>query len=436
MLLRACSLLVLLCFAAACGGDACPRAKTCDIRQTFCQRRAIKIAACLRGDDPGVDVDVAVIDAESFIEQAVAQQAEADVEPISEEEKRFRAALALYGLSSEAPTGETDLRRQLEQVAAFYSDGQVVVLDRGTPLDSPELMSTLVHEAVHALQDARGDFGSFARAVSFDQWLARRAMIEGEATFVDYQAYAEMEGIVDIDWRETFENFQARMLERARESTDPFVDAFLLFPYAWGGAYVHGAATSLGDIAPLFDEAAPSSTRQVMAGFGALPPDGGAWLEELGADAVPVLDALSPEAVTSLGRWFTDRWLERQAQTISGVGEHLRADAFTVLSQADVPIGVWRMRLETSAQAERIRGELMAVLSEGVSVFAEGSDIFLVRVESGSVPEPSGFVAQTQFDFVVGEPSMARWAAPFGCGLSRALSEGRRHDLARPAGRP
>ena len=54
-----------------------------------------------------------------------------------------------------------------------------------------------------------------------------------------------------------------------------------------------------------------------MAGFGASAPDGGVWAEDLGADAVPILDArFEYVAAERMGAWLLQAFLDRLRERV------------------------------------------------------------------------------------------------------------------------
>src|SRR5688572_16792196 len=130
-------LLVALLSAACSEDDPCPPAEACDIRDSSCHDRALRIAACKRGADPeSVAVEVEVIDAEVYIDQAVREASEGG-NSSHPTEQAFKRALVMFEMADEVADEATDTRAHLEQVGAFYvgSEKRITVLDRGDPLD-------------------------------------------------------------------------------------------------------------------------------------------------------------------------------------------------------------------------------------------------------------------------------------------------------------
>lgn len=168
----------------------CAGARACDILEADCQERARELVSCLRSapDEQLVVVPIDVLSAEEIVAKAV-KLAEDEGEP-DDDELAFRRALALLALSSAPQDVASEVRASWRDVSAFYdpSEKRITILDRGMPLDSDESFSTLVHELVHAQQVVEGAFEASRHARSLDEWLAARAMTEGEATLVQMRA--------------------------------------------------------------------------------------------------------------------------------------------------------------------------------------------------------------------------------------------------------
>src|SRR6185436_1656638 len=110
----------------------------------------------------------------------------------------------------------------------------------------------------------------------------------------------------DVPWAEVFDRWQSQARGQAQASPRPVALAWSHFRYPFGAGLVKAALDAGGGAAveDLFT-APPTGTRQVMAGFGAAAPDGGVWAEDLGADAVPILDAsFAYVAAERMGAWL------------------------------------------------------------------------------------------------------------------------------------
>jgi hypothetical protein len=427
---RSTLLCLALLSATACSEEPeCPPIEACDIRDSGCHDRALRIAACMRDADPeSVAVAVEVIDADVYIDEAVRQASEGG-DTTTPRERAFKRALVMLDMADEVASAATDTRAHLEQVGAFYrsSTKQITVLDRGDPLDDNGSMSLLVHEMVHALQDQEQAFDSIAKAKNWDMWLARRAMTEGDAEWVQLQTLAELDGYARerIDWVSYFARFQSNMLELAAESTDLFRDSSMLFPYAWGGAFVrkvhdfHGQAGVLG----LFAENAPDDTLAVMLS------DSDRVSDAFHGRAVPKLeDTWALNSVSHLGSWLAQRFVERQ--DLGWETPSITADALSVFdgpSKADVPptAAYWRFELTSASDAEWFALELEE--SRGAqSTFKLGREVW-VRVQEPSlapIDQPLAWAEQEGDDLYFKQEEEASTALPehvrLGCATQSA----------------
>ncbi|MEW5937831.1 MAG: hypothetical protein AB1665_08465 [Candidatus Thermoplasmatota archaeon] len=119
---------------------------------------------------------------------------------------------------------------------------------------------TLAHELTHALQDQHFDLTSFMWAVSWDEELARRALVEGDAVLTEFRYF------------ETLPEAEQEMIEEGWEEAEyptiPYgIMEYLAFPYIYGvnftlSLFVEGNMT-WEKINGAFSEP-PASTEQVM----------------------------------------------------------------------------------------------------------------------------------------------------------------------------
>lgn len=379
--------LVLAVVLAGCGGEGRCGLQLCDIRQPACQRMAAEAAGCLRGQEP-VTTPIEVISKDEYLMRHAAG-ASAGADP-----GRFRATvrgLSLFGLMPAELTVD-EAAAQTAWAAAYYSpqDKRVTIVDWGHAMDSRDMVSVLVHELVHAMQDVYYGFDPLfgAHALDTDSALALRAVIEGDASLVDDFATLALFGtpVRDVGW----DRVLGRWRERDR-STLPTVEAPLLlldlfFVYSHGQGLVYDAWRGNGwaGVEALYQGGIPAVTRQVLEGPGASEPAGGPWREELGDEAVPLL----PEAyeliyADRLGAWGVEAFLWRlsgghpEARTWP---RFLRADTLSVQFEAptDSLMAVWRLRFADEASARSTRDLVAARAPErGLQVWGRGRDVIL-----------------------------------------------------------
>ncbi len=213
---------------------------------------------------------------------------------------------------------DADLRAILagsssDYVGATYSPRtKVITLVRDKPDDAPS--STQVHEYVHALQDQHFDLTAYDRSTS-DEFLARRAVVEGDAVLAQlrFTAQDEHDGEVDgWDWPGTLANWQVWADDLLATAPYPvfFVD-YPSFVYAFGIGFT---ATNLlgpsftarpphdwGLEDELFTDRPPATAQEVILRDIDVDP-----VERVGLDAVPsaLAGRLEFDSWDTLGEWY------------------------------------------------------------------------------------------------------------------------------------
>lgn len=428
------TLAVLAALAGCADDEPCPRAQPCDIRESSCQERATQVAACLRGKEaPSLSVSVDVVDADAYIAAAAEHERERPRE--KRELTAFRKGLSLLGLSSTPADVGSDLRARYDRAGAFYDpkERRITVLNRGYALDDEGSFALLVHEMVHALQHQEGAFAAEAAAGTYDQWLARRAVIEGDATLTEMRATIQMRGWEEsqVDWERWLGEYRGWADGAARDSDDPFRDVTIGFVHAWGATYVYQAHRAGGHaaVAALLRDAPPDSTRQVMHPYGSAAPGGEAWKSWSSEPrSIGVASLAAPwrlSSVSHLGAWFLRELSARQA--LDDFSEFVRGDALTVL-EADVPhsrpaLGLyWRIDLDDEARARAVARDLVRRMGPN-GAGADGRSVWLALRPRPEIETPHGpsWVSQSSGDLHF--PDAARAAAharpAFGCPLPR-----------------
>jgi hypothetical protein len=195
-------------------------------------------------------------------------------------ERELYVAMSLVG--EEVDFAETAIETSAENILGFYSpeDEKLYVIMEGENIFASEEV-VYAHEYCHALQDQHFDLKSIIddernRAVNSDEALARRALVEGDATLLmsiynyreipqsarDYEAYraeftqnARIAANIDED------------KEKMLESISPSLTLQVLFPYQYGVVFafelfLYGGFSWEGVNAG-FDNP-PVSTEQVM----------------------------------------------------------------------------------------------------------------------------------------------------------------------------
>jgi hypothetical protein len=351
---------------AGCEGD-CPRLERCDIRSGSCQRHTAKVAACLAGE-PGVAVPVSVVDAASFIDDAVGDASE------TPDERDLRRGLALLGLMPSEQDPAAAERTTWSIVAAFYDPetAAVTVLDRGENED--DSVRILLHEMIHAIQYQRPGLAAQEEAIGgYDAGRAWDALIEGEAVLYQDLATVDAYGFEaeDFDWPAVFGNYEAYGWRRMLEADDAFRISYAAFVYAFGGAYVNQAWHRGGSAAvrALYSDP-PGSTRQVAAGYGAQPPFGvESWHEAPLAQGRPLLPPeYEPVRTLDLGAWLLHAVQSRRLGFSGYAGldyAGLQGDVLNIVREpASGAVSVfWRLRFDSGGHASALVDELEALPS-------------------------------------------------------------------------
>jgi len=363
----------------------CPDANyaTCDIREPACHARLMALAACLRQSEP-IDVPVDVITEEAY-GNILARDA-ADGEP---ESPYFARALAVLGLASPWPTSDGErIHEEVERTGGFYSSVQkrVTIIDHGRPADSSGVDAVLLHELVHALQDADYDLANLEVEPTFDAILARKTLIEGEASFYEYRAAVALLGL-DID-EVDFDSALARLLERTVETAlaSDLTRSFSSVPYGLGASRAYAAWQQGGPpgINALW-ASPPGSMQQVMSElFGLNEPQGSRI-----AIPEPAVLGLELDSSDELGAWSLYELLasagdpEPIARSLEWRGDHFWV--YTGAPQGS-PHALWQLVLESPEAASRWSTRFTRF---GVEHRAAGNRLYVTYAVGGGAASPS-----------------------------------------------
>lgn len=367
-LLGCMGLIALIALIAACGDTRCVL-EPCDIRNASCQRAVLEVARCVRGSDgAGATVPVRVVDADEFIDEQVAIAEMSNDGEADQADADWYRGFALFGLSEEHDEPGDPTRTRWENVAAFYSseDRAITILDRGYPFDSWGSSMLLVHETIHALQDA--DLGIeelYAPVTTTDHSLAVSALIEGEATIYQNIAAAHSRGFdpSELDLDRAYAANRVDAEEDLRDVEEPIVKLRSSFAYSYGGAYVNATWQHGGEgaVRALFTDP-PRSQREVVFGPSMHALESDAWREtSLVEQALPVLagdfryvgsDQLGTFAVLA----FAQGWVRDDASTLQEL-RGVESDVFSVLRLGEDTVAVWRIRFSSEARAARFGSE-------------------------------------------------------------------------------
>jgi hypothetical protein len=304
---------------------------------------------------PPVDVPIERLDEGEFRALLTADR-EGRVEPPVD---HFSRALSVLGLT---PRSGVSSREQIddlvENVGGVYrpNEKRVVIVDHGTPADSALTDTLLVHELIHALQDADFDFEAWVDAVpnTYDAALAARTVFEGEASFYQYRAAMPLFGLdwAEVDFPSALEQHLRDELERALDAEDVQFRGYMTVPYGMGAL---ASFTAWQEAGPRGIDrrwaSPPGSMQRVMAElFGQdTPIDTGVEI------AAPAIDGLDLYGRDVLGAWSLYALFTRKS-ALDAVGSSLgwRGDRFSVYTRADqATFALWQLELESAEAASR-----------------------------------------------------------------------------------
>jgi hypothetical protein len=200
---------------------------------------------------------------DDFVERVTSDNDDATDEEL-EQLERAEQLLRALGLVE----GDVDLADEQDQLAAegvmgFYDPGteELVVRGSGDELD-PMVMSTVVHELTHALQDQHFDLAAPLQAPSAGASTGGRALIEADASYVEQTWIERLSRRDAAEYDRLLREFIA-----AGDADGPpaVLEEALSFPYVFGPV-LHAALLAEGGLDDV-DEAYtdyPSSEEQVL----------------------------------------------------------------------------------------------------------------------------------------------------------------------------
>lgn len=369
------SLCALLALAGCSGGDdrltqspgpplpECPDAdySTCDVRDEACQERLLELAACVRGGSAPSTLTIDVVSTSQYVELL---REESGPQPKVPHESR---ALSLFGL---APFDGVPLDDQLEEQAAFVAgqyrpeEKRVLVVDHGRGAASPEVDAVLVHELVHALQDAERDLETWPGAETkwtFDSALAASTVSEGEASFYESRVSAPLLGLdyARVDFEAAFQSYQARALERSFDSALLLSQSFRTIPYGVGALRAFHAWEQDGPsgLEPLWSDPPLTMQRVLAEAFDRNTPQ---------PAGVEIAEPTAPEGLTLVGDEVLGAWglalvMTKRLGSASRVSETIpealtwRGDHLWVYADDDErTYALWQLELESAKAAREL----------------------------------------------------------------------------------
>ena len=382
---------------AACGAR---ELTPCDILDPSCQQRIAEIAACQWGGagTPALLPEVTTLSEDEYRAQ-LAQATPAR----SAAQHAVDTSLALLGLIDAGDLGsEAVIDQTAERVLAYYdfeTKGIHLVVHE-TEEDLAEADGTLLHELIHAQQDAAHDLSALQarRTPSTDGIAAAQGLYEGEASFQEWLFEALLGG-AQLDAGFVEAGLRERRVENEDavfQSAHVFSSALQLWPYTYGAVWISdlwlrgGRAAVQGRYSP----APGSELPALQATWDATGDDTPKLLAYPTANIYfsrerPRADSeLLPVSLDRLGAYSL--YIAARLAGDAALGERLalgwRGDQLDVYQLDDGGgAGRWQVRFADEASASEF-AELMA-RSGSVSVRSSERSVVCVVSESGARPE-------------------------------------------------
>ncbi len=347
-----------------CADDDSPNCehRICDINDASCAQFVAEVISCQR--------DVPLVLPE--IRFATAAEIIAEREPPTAEEldhaRDYWAGEALVGLMPAGYDPANAAADAISGVLAQYRPGpkEIVIVSDSNIGDESLAYRVLVHEMLHAQQDAEYDLSALfdEYATSFPRSLGLRAAVEGEASLFTTFAQLELDDLTEdqVDWEGYYREWKSAMWQAARETEVPSLDVSGLFPYAFGSEQAYRAWTAGGlDAVRDYVQHPPDSVRQVMAGYARRPPEVFNLDTELNPRAVPVLPGHTYLDGGAQDSWLLNTMLQRvagsQAEWWSEV-EMIEADHLSIWRDDATGdrVAVWRLLGDSNAVRNLLTG--------------------------------------------------------------------------------
>ena len=243
--------------------------RRCDIRSAACLENLAAIASCMRGRDSALAPPLV-----SFVSETEAElELLSDYEAVAPGPNYFEIALTGFGLTLPRAFEPQEMSaRSAREWAAFYSNRrkEIIVIEHDEPLDPISENVVLLHEMIHALQDADHDLTAFSERyrLGSDGNLRGNSVIEGEARMHERRYFAALSGldVTELDFTRSFDNLRNYYENWLFQQEDLYTASQFSVPYAHGAEYVFQVWSEGGQAAvrALFD-APPQNMREVLA---------------------------------------------------------------------------------------------------------------------------------------------------------------------------
>ena len=246
----------------------------CAIDERECRERLAELAACAWGGAGTAAVKPPV----SFLSRTeyrdLVYDALADSRAMLTESNRWEDVWVRLGLASREQLSDDAMADSISEfVAAFYDSEteSITMIDSDSaPTDDVYASAILVHEYVHALQDAANDLEALSQRQphTSDATWALRALVEGEADFHTTRVMAAMFGLEldELDLASAFSSVRREYERQTFEAPSPLLGSTSTVSYGYGPEWANlvWQAGGRSDLRDLF-EAPPASFHEVFS---------------------------------------------------------------------------------------------------------------------------------------------------------------------------
>jgi len=377
------------------------------VRKAPCQEQLLALAGCVYGVQTTPQVPVRVVTEPELIDDLNAKPADEAMDEASADDTADllhieRTFVDLKLLAPGALTeGGGSTAQIVDNVDGVYQDAErgIALVDRGVPKNTAEADALLVHEFVHAIQDAQIGLDAWRMQYppSIDTVLALRTVSEGQATYAQFRTLLAMSGrdVTRIDWPRTLGSFRDEVLGDAFTAESPYLASVTTFPYAYGALSAYAA---WGDHQAQFD-APPQTTLEVLsldAGQAVVPP------QPLEVDApTPGADYRFVDGDT-LGAFqleLSARKLGADETDALDLALAWRGDALWIYAGPnDKTVWLWMVELAGSQYAHALAA--LAPGAPGFEATASGKRVVLVGGD-----ERPDWVVDASLPFLMSEPA-------------------------------
>jgi hypothetical protein len=217
---------------------------TCDTRDATCQKRLLALAGCVYGVTTTPKVPVRVVSEQQLIDELNTASKE---EPSADETADLRHIESTFVDLRLMQTGDLtegggSFAQIVVNIDGVYQDAQrgIALVDRDAARNDAEADALLLHEFVHAIQDAEQGLAAWRERYpsSSDSTLSLRSVTEGQATYAQFRVLLAMTGrdVSRIDWDRTLTSFRDQLIADAFDAPSPYFASVTTFPYAYGAA--------------------------------------------------------------------------------------------------------------------------------------------------------------------------------------------------------